>query len=121
MSGDGRPSVAADSFVLLGADTSNSVVTYFQGTASVNGGAGLVFGDGLRCAGGSVIRLAALLATNGASQYPGTGDAPISVQGQIGGAGGRRYYQIWYRNADPTFCTASTFNLTNALSVPWAP
>jgi len=59
-----------------------------------------------------VIRLAALLATNGASQYPRTGDAPISVQGQIGGAGGRRYYQIWYRNADPTFCTASTFNLT---------
>ena len=30
-------------------------------------------------------------------------------------------YQCWYRNADPTYCTPSTFNLTNALYAIWAP
>jgi hypothetical protein len=32
-----------------------------------------------------------------------------------------RTYQCWYRNADPLFCTASTFNLTNGVEVTWIP
>jgi len=31
---------------------------------------------------------------------------------------GLRTYQVWYRNA-AAFCSASTFNLTNGLSVSW--
>jgi hypothetical protein len=42
------------------------------------------------------------------------------VQGQVV-ATGSRYYQAWFRNADPTFCTSATFNLTNGREVVWAP
>jgi hypothetical protein len=34
-------------------------------------------------------------------------------------APGVRTYQIYYRNPTP-FCTAATFNLTNAVSVTWS-
>ena len=35
-------------------------------------------------------------------------------------AGAVRHYQVWYRNA-AAFCNPSTFNLTNEVSVIWAP
>jgi hypothetical protein len=35
-------------------------------------------------------------------------------------APGVRTYQVWYRNA-ASFCTSSTFNLTNGLSIQWEP
>jgi hypothetical protein len=41
------------------------------------------------------------------------------VRGNVTGAGTREY-QVWYRNA-ASFCTASTFNLTNGLQLNWAP
>ena len=51
----------------------------------------------------------------------GCGDPALalSVRGAITTAG-VRHYQTWYRNAAP-FCTPSGFNLTNGLSVLWAP
>jgi hypothetical protein len=79
-----------------------------------------VFGDGLRCAGGTVIRLST--ETNdgtGASQYPSGADAPISVRGS-NSAGAVRTYQGWYRNA-AAFCTSDTFNVTNGVETTWQP
>jgi hypothetical protein len=76
-----------------------------------------VFGDGLRCAGGAVARIGTKSNTGGASQYPGAGDAPVSVRGMVT-APGTRIYQTWYRNA-AVFCTAATFNLTNGVSITW--
>jgi hypothetical protein len=116
----GLASVAADTLVLSGSDMPNSSVLYFQGTTQQGGGAGTVFGDGLRCAGGSIIRLGTANNVAGASQYPELGDQPVSVRGQIPLAGGNRTYQAWYRNAAP-FCTSSTFNLTNGLAITWTP
>ncbi len=116
----GWPSVSSDSLRLVGALTSNTNVTYIQGSLKQNGGLGNVFGDGLRCAGGSVIRLGTLAAVNGASSYPGAGQQPVSVRGMVPAAGGSFTYQIWYRNA-AAFCTPSTFNLTNGLEVAWSP
>jgi hypothetical protein len=78
-----------------------------------------VFGDGLRCAAGSVIRLGTKVNILGASQYPTGGDQSVSVRGACA-AGDVRTYQIWYRNA-ASFCTASTFNLTNGWQQVWAP
>src|SRR5690606_34427 len=44
---------------------------YFQGTTRVNSGLGIVFGDGLRCAGGAVTRLGIVLAdASGGSSTP---------------------------------------------------
>jgi hypothetical protein len=115
----GVPSVAADSLVLTGSGMPDSSALYFQGTTRTNGGAGSVFGDGLRCAGGSVIRLGTKANAAGTSQYPAAGDALISVRGAVA-AGSVRTYQVWYRNA-ATFCTSDTFNLSNGVEVVWGP
>ncbi len=119
LSGTGHASLASDSFVLSGVNMPNSSALYFQGTTQVNGGLGSVFGDGLRCAGGTVVRLGTKSNAGGASQYPAAGDPPVSVKGLVT-APGMRTYQVWYRNA-ASFCTADTFNLTNGLSVAWIP
>ena len=121
MAGDldlsGVASISADNAVLDGSGMPNSSALYFQGGSQVNGGLGLVFGDGLRCAGSPVIRLATKTNTGNASSYPESGDQPISVRGSITLPGSRNY-QCWYRNA-AAFCTTSTFNLTNGLSIVW--
>jgi Tol biopolymer transport system component len=119
LTAQGNPNVTNDSFVLIGTQMPNAAALYFQGTVRLNNGAGAVFGDGLRCAGGTVVRLGDVTNTLGGSQYPGTGDLAISVKGAVP-AGSSRYYQCWYRNA-AAFCTTSTFNLTNALDVFWFP
>jgi Tol biopolymer transport system component len=115
----GTARVSADTFVLLGSGMPNSTALYFQGTSQLNGGTGAMFGDGLRCAGGTVIRLGTRLNAGGASRYPDAGDVAISVRGLVAG-GDARTYQIWYRNA-AAFCTTSTFNLSNGLGVTWIP
>ena len=53
----GVASIAADTLELLGTQMPNSSALYFQGTTAQSGGLGVVFGDGLRCVGGTVIRL----------------------------------------------------------------
>ncbi len=119
LAASGTASVVADSLVLAGTRMPNSSALYFQGTSQQSGGAGSAFGDGLRCAGGVVVRLATKSNIGGASQYPGVSDPSISVRGLVPPSGGTRVYQCWYRNA-ANFCTASTFNLTNGIEVTWA-
>ncbi len=113
----GTASLGADTLTLLGSNMPNSSALYFQGTMAQSGGAGAVFGDGLRCAGGAVIRLKTVSNVGGVSQYPQAGDPSISVRGLVT-APGQRVYQIWYRNA-AAFCTVSTFNLTNGVRTVW--
>jgi hypothetical protein len=115
----GSARTAADTFVLLGSGMTNSSCLYFQGTSAVNGGQGSAFGDGLRCAGGAVVRLGTKANVAGASQYPAAGDPAVSVQGLVPGPGSLRVYQVWYRNS-AAFCQPEGFNLTNALAVTWA-
>jgi hypothetical protein len=115
--GQGIASVSNDSVVLVSTGTPDSSVLFFQGTQSVNGGAGSVFGDGLRCAGGSVARLKTLSATAGEARVPGPLDPPLSLMGGVA-APGTYYYQAWYRNA-AAFCTSATFNLTNGYKLDW--
>lgn len=115
----GSASVAADSVTLLGTRMPNASALYFQGTTRINAGAGAVFGDGLRCAGGTVIRLGTKTNASGSSRYPATGDAHVSVRGMVV-AGNVRTYQCWYRNP-AAFCSAAVFNLTNALEIAWQP
>jgi hypothetical protein len=116
----GNGSVASDSVVLTGSGMPNSTCLYFQGTAQIAGGAGSAFGDGLRCAGGSVVRLGTKVNTAGTSQYPVGADLSITLKGAVPAGGGTRTYQVWYRNA-AAFCTSSTFNLTNGVLVNWVP
>lgn len=63
-----------------------------------------------------MIRLAIRTTSGGAAQYPGVGDASVSVRGQVANPA-RRHYQVWYRNPAGPCGTGS--NLTNAVSVNW--
>ena len=112
--------IAYDNFTLLGTGMPNSSALYFQGTTQQSSGNGAVFGDGKRCAAGSVIRLGTKINAGGASQYPAAGDLSVSVKGLVPVGGATRTYQCWYRNA-AAFCSASTFNLTNGWTVTWVP
>jgi len=118
LSAVGTASLANDSVVLRGTGMPNSSALFFQGTLRANGGNGLTFGDGLRCAGGTILRLRVVSNAGGASQYPQPGDPPVSQRGQVNQPG-TRTYQVWYRNS-ASYCTPSTFNLTNGLEIVWS-
>jgi hypothetical protein len=119
IAGAGTPSIANDTLILQGSQMPDSSALYFQGTTTLGGGNGVVFGVGLRCAGGSTVRLGTKTNSGGASQYPSGGNPSVHVKGSCV-AGNTRTYQVWYRNA-AAFCSPSTFNLTNGLSVVWFP
>lgn len=119
LAGSGNFSIAHDTGTITGTGMPNSPCLYFQGTASINGGSGAGFGDGLRCVGGVFTSVGIKTNQAGTSQYPIAGDAPISVRCMIT-TPGMRSYQVWYRNA-ASFCTPSTFNLSNGLMIDWQP
>ena len=94
---------------------------YFQGTTQLAAGLGNAFGDGLRCVGGTTVRLAIKISSGaGASSFPSGADPLLSVQGAVA-AGDVRYYSVWYRDSDASFCTANTYNLTNGWALSWTP
>ncbi|MCB9916433.1 MAG: VCBS repeat-containing protein [Planctomycetes bacterium] len=115
LSAEGTPSVGADTVVLKVSDsTPGQPGLFFQGDNAVNGGLGTTFGDGLRCAGGGVVRLQVRVAS-------GTGEAlttiGLAAKGGVG-AGQTKRYQWWYR--DPSFSPClSAFNLSNGLELSW--
>lgn len=110
---------AFDTVVLTAANLPlTTTVLFVQGTATVAGGAGSAFGDGLLCAGGTLIRLRAKFTTTGTVSFPAPGEPQLHLVGQVPGTGGTRYYQAWYRNP-PVFCTGATFNLSNGWQINW--
>jgi hypothetical protein len=76
------------------------------------------FGDGLQCLGGSVVRLKTRAATGGSVSFGSgvAGDPLVSAAGGV--TAGTFEYQCFYRDAN-SFCTPSTFNSTNGLSIVW--
>ncbi len=118
LAASGSASLSGDTVLLSGTQMANSSALYFQGTTQAVGGLGIVFGDGLRCVTGSIVRLGIETNVAGASSYPGGTDLPVSVRGNVL-APGTRTYQVWYRNA-AAFCSPSTFNLTNGWTVTWS-
>lgn len=118
LSGSGDASIGADTFELdvVGMPL-NSSCLLFQGTTA---GVATPFGDGLRCVNGVITRFPLSLVLNGSAHYPAFGQIPISDFQQALQPGDVRYYQAWYRDS-ASFCTASTFNLSNALKVTWTP
>ncbi len=119
----GGASLSADALVLNAENLPAASVLFFQGTTQENGGNGSLFGDGLRCAGGTVIRLGTFVATgtpgSATSHYPQAGDPAVSVRGSVL-APGLRTYQAWFRNT-ASFCTPAGYNLTNGIVLRWAP
>jgi hypothetical protein len=89
---------------------------FFQGDLALGGGAGLPFGDGLRCVGSGVVRLSAVMANAG-------GLSATTVNIPVGGSiqpGNLKRYQLWYSDGPGAPC-GSGFNLSNAIEVTWGP
>jgi hypothetical protein len=120
-SGVAGASALNDTLVLKATDIPGPGL-FFQGDGTF--GAGLSFGDGLLCAGGSIIRLGVVFPTGNEATYPGgLTPAPIHLAGFCN-PGDVRNYQCWYRDSGETspgisFCTPATYNLTNGLTIPW--
>jgi hypothetical protein len=115
----GHPSITNDTLRLHGSGMPFGACLYFQANNLVNGGAGAVFGDGLICQSGQVVRLAIKFNGHGSSNYPETGDPSISTRGMVS-TPGFQYYEVWYRDAAP-FGPPSTFNTTQTVCIPWVP
>jgi hypothetical protein len=120
LSGFGTASVSADTLVLntIHAEPGNSGL-YFQANNAINGGDGIVFGDGLRCAGGGVIRLQVRFSN------PGGATSTTNAIGTKGAvvAGDTKRYQYWYRTISNPPCGlgVNDFNLSNGYEVTWLP
>ena len=108
-------------------ETPNGTSVLLQGDALIS--TGVAFGQGVRCAGGTLRRLFVKSAVNGGIQAPdaSAGDPTVSARSALLGdpilPGETRYYLVYYR--DPIVhggCSAiSTFNATQTGSVTWWP
>ncbi|MBI5365387.1 MAG: hypothetical protein HZA53_19575 [Planctomycetes bacterium] len=112
--------VATDDVVLDGTGmnpTGNCI--FLKGDANVP--AGLVFGDGLRCLDGNLIRLRTKTLSGGAASFPDSTDTiTLSARGATPvGSGLTGYYDAYYRNATVAFCPPETFNASNGFRVTW--
>lgn len=99
----------------------SSLCLFFQGRSVL--GTPAAFGDGRRCIGSALKRLGVATAVSGSAHYPGVGGPPISARsaslGDLIRPGTFRYYQTYYRDPHPAFCTPTTFNASNAVMVRW--
>jgi len=106
----GETSVTSDELRVVTYDLPlHRTLVLFGGTAQVNGGAGQPFGDGLRCVGGALTRIA-LQTSGGLGEFTWAGLA--QDQGWAGGQTVR--LQVYYR--DTTGPCGTGFNTTNGYS-----
>lgn len=117
----GSPSIAQDTLTLVTTGVPNGPGLFVQGSDSLGGDLGVMFGDGLLCVGGSIQRLGLAFAATNGSQFPTASSAGTVHQLGSAAAGDTRVYQSWYRDAAPTFCSSALFNLTNAVRFTWTP
>jgi hypothetical protein len=111
-------STTLDNVVLAGSGMPATVsCIYLQGDALDD----VTFGDGVRCTGGSLIRLRTRANVGGASTFPDSTDTiTLSARGGVTpGSGALRFYQTYYRNSAATFCPPETFNVTNGWQITW--
>ena len=113
---DGSPSVAANDLALVATHLPPNVsALLIQGTRQARGGAGVVFGDGLRCVGGTIVRFPPR--SSSASGMATFGPGLAASGGWT--AGGTEDFQAWYRdNGGPC---GSGFNLSSARSITFTP
>ena len=121
LSASGTPSLSADSVVL----TADGLVgglpcLFFSGTNAINGGNGMPFGDGLRCAGNAAVRIEVTAASSAGSAST---SVEVSTNGQAYGntlsVGEVVHYQCWYRDDTAICAAASGHNMTNGLTLTW--
>ncbi len=122
----GLPSLVSDTIVFSTAGQKASASSILlQGTAQY--GAGIAFGQGVRCVAGTLKRMYIKAASGGSISAPGPGDLSVSARSAALGdplaAGTQREYLTYYR--DPILlggCTAANaFNATSSGTLIWLP
>lgn len=121
----GCGTTSPDTIMLTSSGELPTVLTIFlQGNANL--ATGTVFGDGLRCANGSLKRLYAKNASGGYVTAPGPGDPSISARSAALGdpiaPGTMRYYQAYYRDPALSFCASppgDSWNVSSGITIAW--
>ena len=110
----GTPVVEVDTLVLNATGAPNGVPgLFFSGSLQPGAGNGVPFGDGLLCAGGSIVRLQVVI-TNGS----GDASSSIGISTKDGSTPGTtRFYQYWFRDVGGP--CGNDFNTSGALAVTW--
>lgn len=105
-------------------EIASALTVVLQGDRMLQAGAN--FGDGLRCAGGSLKRLYTRFATGGVLLVPQASDPSVSARSAMLGdslaPGDVRYYQAYYRDLSASYCPqpiGNDWNATNAMRVVW--
>lgn len=124
LTGTGDPSLSADTlhFTATG-ELPSALSIVLQGNTPIGPA---LFGDGLRCAGGTLKRLYVKSASGGVVNAPQGADLSVSARsaalGDPIGGGTFRFYQVYYRDSNASFCPdppGGTFNVSNGLTVAW--
>lgn len=124
LAASGVASLVTDTLALTTAGELQSATSVLlQGNSNL--AAGLVFGQGVRCAGGTLRRLFVQSAIGGSVALPPAGGPSLSARSAALGdpisGGAHRYYLVYYR--DPIVLgacpAASTFNATGTIDVLW--
>jgi len=129
LSATGATSLSSDSLVLrTTGERPTALSVVMQGNGVASGGA--VFGQGVRCVGGTIIRrLFSQSAVDGSVAMPNfqAGEPSVSARSAEKGdkiaPGESRWYLVYYRDPNVLgMCPASwTFNATQTGQVTWAP
>ena len=84
---------------------------------------GIVFGAGVRCVNGNLLRLFMHNALGDSLIAPQGGDPSVTARSAALGdpisSGMRRYYAVYYREPSPTFCPTAIFNVSNGFEIAW--
>jgi len=103
-----------DDFTLVAGPTPDQFGLFFFSAGQANGGAGVAFGNGVRCVGGGgnqIFRLPVIIASSG--QFSHLVDFG-TVPGDLITSGSTWNFQLWFR--DPP-AGGANFNLSNGLEV----
>lgn len=116
--GDGSRSLAADTLTFAATDMPpGRPALLIAGGTDLNGGMGSLFGDGLRCVGGSTAAL-------GMRFSNGSGDATWGPGlAALGGfqAGSTHYFQVIYRDTYASSPCSTYFNASNGVKLDYTP
>jgi hypothetical protein len=124
LTASGSASLAADTLHFTSSgELPTALSILLQGESAI---APVHFGDGLRCAGGTLKRLYVDNASGGMMTAPQSGDPSVSARSSTLGdpipLGATRNYQVYYRDPSSSFCPdplGSTFNVTSAIAIAW--
>jgi hypothetical protein len=113
----GGSSIQCDSLQLCASQLLGTNCLFVQGSTAPAGP--FAFGDGLRCIGGQLKRIAISPISGGNACLGGLGTTTqIHTIGAV--VPGTYGYQVWYRD-NTNYCTAFAYNMTNGVLVTWVP